>query len=132
MVDETNERSVAQILEEVDDPQLREVLQKSPEARQAIYKSMQYVLDSSAMSAARRLMTSADVPDAIKRDMVIGWLAHRRNDREIEHRLSGGGAAGNAITFTFNMNGQEGDNVKRVREAFGVAEAEDAVVSDDE
>lgn len=131
MSDEANEVSLSEILAEVDDPQLREVISKSANARMAIYKAMEYVLDSTAMSSAKRLMTSPDVPDTIKRDMILGWLSHRRNDRELAHRMTGS-QQGNAISFTFNMNAQEGNNVERARKAFGIVdEVEDAAISHD-
>jgi len=117
-------------LQEIEDDEVREVVRQTPELRQVVYEAMSQIVDSTAVQTARKMMTSSDVADNIKRDVIFGWLAHRRNDRELMHKISSGKSDG--ISFTFNVGtNQEVDNVKQVKSAFGISEAEDAETATD-
>ena len=117
-------------LQEIDDPEVRDVVARPAELRQMVYEAMNQIVDSTAVQSARKMMTSPDVPDNIKRDVIFGWLAHRRQDRELMHKIASGKSDG--ISFTFNVGtNQEVDNVRQIKSAFGVGEAEDAEVTDE-
>jgi hypothetical protein len=127
-----DEEESVELVEQVENDEVRKVLKKPAELRQAVYEAMGEIVDSTALQTARRLMSGPDVQDSIKRDMVLGWLAHRRANKELMHKISSGDSGG--ISFTFNMGTDaEVENVRRVRNAFGVSgEAEDAEVRRDD
>lgn len=116
------------VLEQIEDPEIRKIVATDPEVKQAIYNAMNYAVDSTALKSIRSMMNGPDVPDGVKKDLLLGWLEHRRKDREVTHRLTSG-ATGDAITFNVNFaTDAEVSNVKRARQVFGVEAADDAEV----
>lgn len=115
------------LLDQIDDEELREIIAKSPEVREAIHLAMNYAVDSTAMATVRRMMQDADVADGVKKDLLLGWLEHRRKDKELSGRLRNGGRSGEGITFNVSFaTNAEVDGVKQARRVFGVDEVEDA------
>jgi hypothetical protein len=116
------------VLEQIEDPEIRKIVATDPEVKQAIYNAMNYAVDSTALKSIRSMMNGPDVPDGVKKDLLLGWLEHRRKDREVTHRLTSGATA-DGITFNVNFaTDAEVSNVKRARQVFGVEAAEDAEV----
>lgn len=116
------------VLDEIDDEEVREILSKSPEAREAIHAAINYAVDSTAMNVARRMLSDVNVPDGVKKDLLLGWLEHRRKDKELVARVKSGSMS-EGITFNFNVaTDVEAKNVRQAREVFGVETVEDATV----
>lgn len=121
------------LLDQIEDPELRAIIGKAPEVRQAIYEAMNYAVDSTALKSIRLMMNGPNVPDGVKKDLLLGWLEHRRKDRELTANISRGHVNADGITFNVSFaTNAEVDNVKRARQVFGVDEAEDAEVGRDE
>jgi hypothetical protein len=113
-------------LDEIEDAELRKIVGTDPGVRQAIYEAMNYAVDSTALKSIRSMMNGPDVPDGVKKDLLLGWLEHRRKDREVTARLTSGRSA-EGITFNVSFaTNAEVDNVKQARQVFGVEKAEDA------
>ena len=114
--------------DEIEDLELRKIITTRSEVREAIYQAMNYATDTTAFKTIRRMMETPDVPDGVKKDLLLGWLAHRRADRELHHKITSG-RTGGEITFnvSFGTN-EELKNVKDTRQAFGLDSAEDAEI----
>lgn len=116
-----------ELLEYVDNDEVRALLEKPAEVRQMIYSAMNEMVDSTALSSARKLMSSPETPDRVKADFILGWLAHRRANKELMHKIASGDSGGISLTFNVGGTDREEANVKRVRSAFGLGDkAEDA------
>ena len=117
-------------VENLEDGEIKELILSNPRVKQAVYNAMSQIVDSTAMQTARHLMSSSSVADNIKRDMVIGWLAHKRQERELVHKIESGRQDG--ISFTFNLGtNAEVESVRRTKQAFGISEAADAETVDE-
>ncbi len=114
--------------EEIEDPELRKIITTRAEVREAIYQAMGYATDTTAFKTIRRMMETPDTPDGVKKDLLLGWLAHRRADKELRHKIASG-KTNDGITFnvSFGTN-EELKNVRETRQAFGLDSAEDADV----
>lgn len=123
-----DEEKALAILEEVDDDEIREILRRSPEAREAIHAAMNYAVDSTAFAQARKMMQDADVPEGVRKDMILGWLEHRRKDKEVMGRLKSGNMGENIVFNVSFGTDSEVKNVQDTRRAFGLENAEDATV----
>lgn len=118
-----DEREIA-LLDAIEDPELRKIVEKGAEVREMVAGAMSYAVDSTAMKSARQMMSSPDVPDGVKKDLILGWMEHRRKDKELRGKLASGNT-GEGVTFNVSFaTNAEVDNMKRARKAFGVDDAE--------
>ena len=126
-----DDETAVSLLDQIDDPEIREIITKSPEVREAIHQAMCYAVDSTAMNTVRGMMQDVDVADGVKKDLLLGWLDHRRKEKEVHLRLHGNGAGGEGITFNVSFaTNAEVDNVKQARQVFGVDEEEKGEATD--
>lgn len=122
---------LVQAVEEIEDDEVREYLKKPEELRRIVAQTKSALVDHTALQTARMLMSSPDTPEGVKRDMVVEWLKHRRAERELTHKIQSGQPDGINFNFTFGTNA-EVDNIRQVKSAFGVDDAEDVEGTYDE
>lgn len=129
-VETSEEAEFERVLAEIDDPEVVQIAKTDPQARDLILAALTYANDTTSLKTLRHLMSDQNVNDRTRLDAVATWYTHRREMKKID-QIGKSVANGFSVQFTFGTQ-EEMDNVKRARSAFGIKDAEDATIADDE
>jgi hypothetical protein len=108
----------------MDVPQeIKDLVAMDPAERQAVIEAMAHRADATSIKTLVHLMENAE-SERIRTDAALGWQASRRALAELRLRLEGKTSGAGVTLNVFAGSNAEVENVRRVRAAFGVQDAE--------